>query len=127
MFGFGIPGQGFYAFDIPGAKVKVSHATGLITVLEGEASEEKLDKELKHLVREDWDFRVRKVDKQEYIVAFPDKSSLDTFAKHGCLNHVRGDFWASICRCGPSHHPPLQINFQDRMTPLPSPRNGTHF
>lgn len=54
MFGFGIPRQGFYAFDIPGAKVKVSHATGLITVLEGEASEEKLDKELKHLVRVDW-------------------------------------------------------------------------
>lgn len=52
MFGFGIPGQGFYSFNIPKAKVKVSSASGLIIVLEGDATEEKLDKELKHLVRE---------------------------------------------------------------------------
>jgi len=39
MYGFGIPGQGFYAFDLPEAKGKINQATILITVLEGEANE----------------------------------------------------------------------------------------
>ena len=46
MYGFGIPGQGFYAFDLPEAKGKINQATILITVLEGEANEQKLDQEL---------------------------------------------------------------------------------
>jgi hypothetical protein len=77
----GMPGQGFYAFDLPEEIGKVNQATGLITVLEGEANEEKLDKELKHLVKETWNFKVGRIDKQEFIVVFPGKSSLDTFAK----------------------------------------------
>lgn len=47
-------------------KVKANQATGLITVLEREACEEKMDRELKNLVMEKWDFRVRKVDHQEF-------------------------------------------------------------
>jgi hypothetical protein len=31
---------------------------------------EKVDRELKHLVQEDWDFKVRKMDHQEYLVVF---------------------------------------------------------
>jgi hypothetical protein len=49
--GFGIPGQGFYAIDILEAKLKVSQATGFRTVIEGEATEDKIAKELKNLVR----------------------------------------------------------------------------
>lgn len=40
-----------------------------------------MDKELKHLVRETWDFRVKKFDKNEFLVVFLDRASLDTFAK----------------------------------------------
>jgi hypothetical protein len=43
MYGFGILGQGFYAFDLPEAKGKINQAIRLITVLEGEANEPKLD------------------------------------------------------------------------------------
>jgi len=81
MYGFGILGQGFYAIDPPEEKGKVNQAIGQITVLEMEANEEKLDKELKHLVKDTWDFKVWRIDYQEFIVVFPDKSSLDTFAK----------------------------------------------
>lgn len=81
MFGFGIPGQGFYSFNIPEAKLQVHEATGILTVLQGETNAEKINQELRHLVKEDWDFRVRKMDRQEYIVVFPDKNSLDTFSK----------------------------------------------
>jgi hypothetical protein len=81
MYGFGVPGQGFYAFNLPETKKKAYQATGVLTVLKGEATEEKVDNELKNLVRESWDFRVRKMTHQEYMVVFPDKASLDTFSK----------------------------------------------
>jgi hypothetical protein len=51
--GFGIPGQGFYAIDILEVKIKVNQAMGFLTVLEGEATKEKISKELKNLVRGD--------------------------------------------------------------------------
>jgi hypothetical protein len=81
MYGFGVPGQGFYSIDLPNSKGKIYQATGILTVLNGEASEEKIDNELKNLVRDSWDFKVRNMSPQEYIVVFPDKTSLDTFAK----------------------------------------------
>jgi hypothetical protein len=81
MYGFGIPGQGFYALNFPEARIKTHQATGLITILEGAAVEEKIDKYLKHLVREKWGFRVKQIHLQEYLVIFPDKSSLDMFTK----------------------------------------------
>ncbi|CAD6266520.1 unnamed protein product [Miscanthus lutarioriparius] len=80
-FGFGIPGQGFYALIFPEAKIKTHQSTGLLTVLEGEACEEKVDKELKNLVRDKWDFKVKQIHHQEFLVVFLDKGSLDTFTK----------------------------------------------
>lgn len=41
MFGFGIPGQGFYALNFPESKIKTHQSTRLLTILEGEASERK--------------------------------------------------------------------------------------
>jgi len=40
-----------------------------------------VDKELKHLVKEDWDYNVNKMDKQEYLVVFPEKTSLENFTR----------------------------------------------
>lgn len=81
VFGFGIAGQGFYAMEIPEAIVKTSQTTGVLSILLGEATEEKLNRELKNLVKEDWDFKVKQMHLQEFLVVFPDKSSLETFAK----------------------------------------------
>lgn len=81
MFGFGSPGQGFYALNFPYAKIKTHQSTGLLTILEGEASEEKVDKELKNLVRDKCDFKVKQIHQREFLVIFPDKGSLDTFTK----------------------------------------------
>jgi hypothetical protein len=80
MFGFGVPGQGFYSFEIP-EKGIMSKLSGLIVVQEGEASEKKLLEELKHLVRNDWDFQIKQIAEKEYRVAFPDQGSLDTLSK----------------------------------------------
>ena len=59
MFGFAVPGQGFYSIEVPD-KVKSEKFSGLISVLVGEATEEKVADELKNLVNEKWDFQVRK-------------------------------------------------------------------
>jgi hypothetical protein len=44
-FGFGIPGQGFYALNFLDSKIKTHQATGMLTILQGEASEGKIDKD----------------------------------------------------------------------------------
>jgi hypothetical protein len=66
-------------------EVKTYQATGLLTILEGEATEEKLDQELKNLVQSKWDYKVKRMDKQKFLVVFPDKSFLENFAKLKCF------------------------------------------
>ena len=51
-----------------------------MTVIEGEAIEEKIADELRNLVNEKWDFQVRKFTSNEFRVAFPDQPTLDTFS-----------------------------------------------
>jgi hypothetical protein len=52
MYGFGVIRQGLYAFNLPETKKKAYQATRVFPVLKGEATKEKVDKELKNLVRE---------------------------------------------------------------------------
>ena len=55
MFGFGLPGQGFHFLEIPGHTKKSSNDNvGLIKIRSGEASSEKLEEELKHLIDAKW-------------------------------------------------------------------------
>jgi len=49
MYGFSIPGQGFYSMEIPD-KGTQSKFSGIISVQEGMVTEEKLEEELKILV-----------------------------------------------------------------------------
>lgn len=81
MFSFGISGQGFYAINILVDRVKEYFATRILSILKGDATKAKVDKELKNLVNADWDFKVKQMDRSEFLVIFPDKSSLDTFTK----------------------------------------------
>ncbi|TVU21064.1 hypothetical protein EJB05_30676, partial [Eragrostis curvula] len=81
MFGFGIPGQGFYSIEIPEGKDATKETTGLVTVLQGEANEDKIDGELKNLIDPNWDWKVRRVAEEEYVVIFPNTQALDTFSK----------------------------------------------
>jgi hypothetical protein len=80
MFGFVIPDQGFYNIMIPGAG-EVMRASCIIQVLQGGASEKKIEYELKNLINNKWDWNVRQMDLQEYTTIFPDKTTLDTFSK----------------------------------------------
>ena len=81
LFSFGIPGQGFYAMELPEEQMKKEQTIGLVSVYEGLANEERLNEELKDVVNDKWDFQPRKMDSNEFLVVFPDKGSLETFSK----------------------------------------------
>ena len=56
LFCFGIPNSGFYSMEIPYLQVKQSQAVGMVLVHQGDASEAKLNEELKLVVNDRWDF-----------------------------------------------------------------------
>jgi hypothetical protein len=80
MYEFAIPDQGFYNIKVP-VEGDTHKAASIIQVLQGEASEKKIEKELKNLINSQWDWQVKQVDTKEYIATFPDKGSLKTFSK----------------------------------------------
>jgi hypothetical protein len=86
MYGFGFPGQGYYCLKVPGAsKAQQPRGNvGKITVKKGEANE-KIEKELKHLIDGSWQWRVRKLNDCEYLATFPNKKILETFSRSNGL------------------------------------------
>ncbi|CAN6165133.1 unnamed protein product [Urochloa humidicola] len=80
MFGFGIPGQGFYSIELP-EKKEVDSFNAILVILEGNANEGKIAAELKNIVRADWDFQVKQAAVNEFRTVFPDQSSIDTLSK----------------------------------------------
>ncbi|CAD6240160.1 unnamed protein product [Miscanthus lutarioriparius] len=81
LFGFGIPNSGFYSMEILDLQVKQSQAMGMVLVHQGDASEAKLNEELKLVVNDRWDFQARQMTSSEYMVVFLDKGTLETFSK----------------------------------------------
>lgn len=54
---------------------------GCIKILEGMAGEKKVEEELRNLIENKWDWQVNKLSRDEYMAMFPNKQSLETFAK----------------------------------------------
>jgi hypothetical protein len=86
MFGFGIPSKGFYAIEIPEPRVYQIQTAGIVIVLEGEADEDKLNEELRLVVNDKWDFKPRMMTRNEFLVVFPDKGTLETFSRFAGFN-----------------------------------------
>ena len=61
LFGFGVPGKGFYQVQVPGMQTEQQSAIGIIHIKEGVASVTKLEAELKHLIQENWDWKVKRL------------------------------------------------------------------
>ncbi|RLM68885.1 hypothetical protein C2845_PM17G14990 [Panicum miliaceum] len=58
--GFGFPGQGYYSLKIPHLKAqKQEENVGCLQILSGAASADKVEDELKQLIDEKWDWRVK--------------------------------------------------------------------
>lgn len=67
-------------------------------ILEGEASEQKVAEELRNWIEEDWDFKVRKLSREEYITAFPDEISVEMFSKFSSVDLALYGLKAKISR-----------------------------
>ncbi|RLN07428.1 hypothetical protein C2845_PM11G05270 [Panicum miliaceum] len=81
MRGFAFPGQGFYSLSIPGSNEQqpVDHV-GMLQIISGEASVERIEEELKLLIASKWNWKVRKISDAEYAAAFPSKDILNALA-----------------------------------------------
>ncbi|CAL5087727.1 unnamed protein product [Urochloa decumbens] len=80
MYGFGVHGQGFYSIEIPD-KSNAEKFGALVVIQDGIANEERVAKELQHLIKAEWDFEVKQIAKGEYRASFPDQASIDTYSK----------------------------------------------
>lgn len=84
LFGFGILGQSFYTLQVAGLQISEQQAAiGILIIQEGMASVQRIEAELKHLIQDDSNRKVRKVSETDYAVFFPSKSILDTWSKVG--------------------------------------------
>lgn len=62
LFSYGIPGQGFYSLQVPGLKLSEQQAaTGVVNIKEGVAIVQRIEAEVKHLIKANWDWKVRKI------------------------------------------------------------------
>ncbi|RLN07239.1 hypothetical protein C2845_PM11G16880 [Panicum miliaceum] len=81
MRGFAIPGQGFYSLSIPGiSDQKVVEFVGLLQVVSGEATVERIEEELKKMIDSKWNWKVRKVSESDYLAVFPSKEILNALS-----------------------------------------------
>lgn len=67
--------------NIPKSQTKAFLTIGIISVIKGEAHEEKLEAELKNLIDPNWKWNIRMMDRKEFLVVFPRKESLETFSR----------------------------------------------
>lgn len=61
------------SIDISEAKSQLNGNAGCIKILEGMADEKKVEEELRNLIENRWDWQVKKLSRDEYMVVFPNK------------------------------------------------------
>jgi ribosomal protein L18E len=83
MYGFGFPGQGFFSLKLPGIskQPKKDEHVGLIRVKKGEATVERIEKELRKLIDDKWLWKVKQVADNEYVAIFPNKQILEVLSR----------------------------------------------
>ncbi|CAN6166580.1 unnamed protein product [Urochloa humidicola] len=82
MYGFGFPSQGFYCLKLPGVgKKQEPENLGLISVEKGDATEAKIEEELRYMIDKNWQWKVRRIAERDYIAVFPNKQILTTLSK----------------------------------------------
>ena len=57
----------------------------IINIISGEATELRVEEEIKHLIDGKWEWKVKQTPSQDYLVSFPNKSILETFSKSNAI------------------------------------------
>jgi hypothetical protein len=75
IYGFGLPGNGFYIIHIPAEKeVKKKEVLGIMSIKSGQASVGVIETELKHLFREVPQWTIKKLTEEDiYLITFPNE------------------------------------------------------
>lgn len=59
-------------------------------------SETKMEAELKNLIDEKWEWKVRKISDKEFLAVFPNKQILEVFSKSAGVTMALFNTWATI-------------------------------
>ena len=99
MFGFGVPGHGFYSLQLPEMKEpKPEENLGAIQIVSGKASVDWVEEELKHLIDNKWDWKVRQISDREFLAVFPNKTMLGAFSKSNGIKLALHNIFAKVSR-----------------------------
>ena len=99
MFGFGVPGHGFYSLQLPEMKEpKPEENLGAIQIVSGKASVDWVEEELKHLIDNKWDWKVRQISDREFLAVFPNKTILGAFSKSNGIKLALHNIFAKVSR-----------------------------
>lgn len=82
MYGFGIPGMGFYHIQVPEKKGKQikEELSGVLIIKEGTANARLVREELK-LYDDSWDWKVNQIERDTFTLVFPSKASQTHFTR----------------------------------------------
>lgn len=101
LCGYGMPGQIFYALDVPEPKsenevVTDSSIRALVSVLEGRGTKLRISIELRYLVDSEWNWDVKRISGSEFIVNIPSKAVMTLLNKMGKIKFITSDILAAV-------------------------------
>ena len=92
---YGMPGQIFYALDLPEPKVEAKPEIegpirALVSILEGRGTKFRVKTELQYLMDSNWDWDVKCISGSEFLVNLPSKVALNLIInmKKSSLSHL---------------------------------------
>jgi hypothetical protein len=97
----GMPGQLFYALNLPEIKKEEKEVTdesirAIVSVLEGRGTKFRIKTELQYLVDSEWNWDVKRISGSEFIVNIPSKAVMSLLAKLNKIKFITSDVVAVV-------------------------------
>jgi len=91
-----MPGQIFYALDLPEPKVEAKPKTegpirAIVSILEGRGTKFRVKIELQYLMDSNWDWDVKRISGSEFLVNLPSKVALNLLIKIKKIKFITSD------------------------------------
>ncbi|KAG2657466.1 hypothetical protein PVAP13_1KG175608, partial [Panicum virgatum] len=97
LCGFGMPEKLFYSMNIPEEQVEEDKTIrGIVTVFEGRGTKFRIDAKLKYLVDSDWDWQVKRISFDQFMMTIPSVAVMKLLKKMGKIRFTCYDIVASI-------------------------------
>ena len=98
---YGMPGQIFYALDLPEPKVEAKPKTegpirAIVSILEGRGTKFRVKTELQYQMDSNWDWDVKRISGSEFLVNLPSKVALNLLIKMKKIKFITSDIVAMV-------------------------------